>query len=300
MAKARNASQKRQQRRQSARRKGVTYNKSDFKWICANTNRVNIVAEGDSWFAYPRKNLIFGKNSNVLDWIADAVASTGKANLLRLASNGDEAVEMLAGSQKHALAQIMKNLGSDLHLLLFSGGGNDVVGKWDLERLLNEYQPGFGVSDCINAPRLARKLKQIELAYQELAELCEEYAPNARIVTHTYDIVRPAPKSAKFVAGLIARGPWIYTYLKEKQIPEDLHQPVTSVLLNGLEEMLAALSNRPAYRDRLHVVCTQGTLRPGHGSDWKDEIHPTPSGFKRISRRYYARLKELEPGLPAF
>jgi hypothetical protein len=300
MAKARNASQKLRQRRQRAVRRGVTYDVGDFKWICDRSNRVNIVAEGDSWFAYPRRNLIFGKNSNVLDWVAARVSGSGKANLLRLAANGDEAVEMLAGSQKHRLAEIMRRLGERLHLVLFSAGGNDVVGKWDLERLLNDYQPGFGVLDCLNTARLERKLTQIELAYRELVELCEEYAPNAKIVSHTYDIVKPRPKSAKFVAGLIATGPWIYPYLVKKGIPEALHLPVISVLLNALEERLLGMAADPVAGQRLHVVATQGTLRPGHGSDWKDEIHPTPSGFKRITRIYYAKMRELEPGLPAF
>lgn len=281
-------------------RDGITGDASAFRWACQHTDRINIVAEGDSWFAYPKKHLLWGKRSNILDWVARSVYRSKKVNLLRLASNGDEAVAMLAGEQKMQLAEILKSANDRVDLILFSGGGNDVVGKWDMERLLRPYEPGFTATDCIHTKRFQRKLLQIRLAYEELIELRDEYAPSARIVTHTYDFLKPSKVSARFVAGLVSVGPWIYPYLVEKNIPENLHQPVVIHLLTEMRLMLEKLAARPGNRRKLFVVNTQGTLRPGHGSDWKDEMHPTSSGFKRLSRLFYKEMRRLEPGLPAF
>lgn len=281
-------------------RDGITTEPSVFEWAVKHTDRINIVAEGDSWFAYPRKHLLWGKRSNILDWVARSVYRTKKVNLLRLSSNGDEAVAMLSGKQKLELAEILKNCNAKVDLILFSGGGNDVVGKWDMERLLNKYQPGFSAADCIRHKRFQRKLLQIRLAFEELIELGDEYAPSARIVTHTYDLLTPDKTSARFVAGLVSVGPWIYPYLVEKGIPESLHQAVVEFLLTEMRAMLETLAQRPANQGKLFVVNTQGTLRVGHRSDWKDEMHPTSSGFKRLAKIFYKELKRLEPGMPGF
>ena len=66
-------------------------------------NRLNIVAEGDSWFAYPPKNLVGDSRSNVIDYLKYKKSF----NLLELASNGDEAVEMLSGESKFKLVKII-------------------------------------------------------------------------------------------------------------------------------------------------------------------------------------------------
>jgi len=47
------------------------------------------------------------------------------------------------------------------------------------------------------------------------------------------------------------------------------------------------------------VADTQGTLTPGNAADWKNEIHPTPSGFEKIADKIYAEARERVPQLPA-
>ncbi len=279
--------------------RGVTGVPKDFAWLCKNTERMGIVTEGDSWFAYPRKGVLFGPNANIVDHIVSAVKGKNKVNILRLESNGDEAVQMIAGSQKHQLAEVLKKNGDDIRFLLFSGGGNDVVGKWDMERLLNTYEEGFTVADCINQPRLTRKLKRVTLAYEELLELRDEYAPATIIITHTYDLLQPSKEGARFLWGLIKTKPWIFPYLTDKEIPEELHFGVTSLLLTQMKTTLSRIAARPKYRNNFFVIDTQGTLRPGHKKDWENEIHPSSSGFKKIAKAVWAKARELEPGLPA-
>ena len=292
--------QKRRNREARLKRSGVTGNAKNFAWLIKKTNRINIVTEGDSWFAYPRRLIFTGPNSNVVDWIVSRVKNKDKVNLLRLASNGDEAVAIISGQQKHDLANILKTNQGKVHLLLFSAGGNDVVGKWDMERLLKDYQAGFTAEECVRQDRLSRKLQRITLAYKELLELRNEYSPNTIVVTHTYDHLTPSEEGAKFLWGLVRTGPWIRPYMTTKRIPENFQAPICQILLGGLRQCLQEVSRSQVAKNKFVVVDTQGTLRPGHRSDWLNEIHPTSSGFKRITKSIYREMKQLQPNLPPF
>lgn len=290
-----------QKRRKRALSRGVTSFASDFAYICKRKpDRIGIVAEGDSWFSYPRKWIAFGEDMNVLHHVEEQISGTKTANLLRLSSSGDEAVNMVSGKQKEKLAKIFRKNRDHIDIVLFSGGGNDIVGKRDLLPLLRDYQDGFDAIDCIHVERFTRKLDAIELAYDELGDLVDEHIPQAVIITHTYDISKPVDKGAKFFWGLIKTRPWIYPYLVERNIPESLHVPVVEYLLGNFRDRIIALAGKPEHQGKIQVVDTQGTLRVGHKQDWLNEIHPSKSGFKRIARKIYAAMKQQQPELPSW
>ena len=105
-----------------------TSDTSDFQELVdENPGDTKILAEGDSWFAYPRRFLIFVKDANIIDHLAE------KPNLIILNSskNGDEAAEMVSGDQKRAYLKRISKM--DFNLVLFSGGGNDIVGRYDFD-----------------------------------------------------------------------------------------------------------------------------------------------------------------------
>jgi hypothetical protein len=280
---------------------GLTYTATEFRSMCKKKpHRIGIVAEGDSWFAYPRKWIAAGPDTNIIHHIADKVADTDKVNLLRLASNGDEAVNMTSGKQMKALYKILKNNREHIKIVLFSGGGNDIVGRDDMLPLLHEYEEGMTALDCVNAERFQRKLESIMLAYHRLIDLCSDIVPDAKIVTHTYDIPKPENSGAEFFWGLIKTKPWVYPYLKRKKIPGEFHLPIMQHMLGNFAQELIKLGAAPATRDHIVVVDTQGTLRPGHNTDWLNEIHPSRAGFKRVSKKIYRQMREINKGLPAW
>ena len=146
-----------QKRRRNAVNRGVTIFSSDFSHMCKKKpHRIGIVAEGDSWFAYPRKWIAFGADINIIHHLEDKVANTNSVNLLRLASNGDEAVDMTSGKQFKKLYKVLKKNREHIRILLFSGGGNDIVGKDDMLPLLNEYSGNMSFLDCINLSRFEK------------------------------------------------------------------------------------------------------------------------------------------------
>ncbi|EAQ96685.1 hypothetical protein [Congregibacter litoralis] len=288
-----------QRRRRLATNSGITYLSSDFAHVCkAKPDRIGIVAEGDSWFAYPKKWIAFGADMNIVHHLEAKVKQTDTVNLLRMASNGDEAVGMTSGKQLKTLYKVLKKNRDYVRLLMFSGGGNDIVGKNDMLPLLEEYTGQTDFKDCINMPRFEAKIEAIVLAYQRLIWLCEDVMPNAKIVTHTYDIAKPWDQGAEFFWGLIKSKPWVYPYLVRRNIPRKFHLPIIEFMLNEFANGVTHLAQQQAAGGRLVVTPTQYTLRPGSKKDWLNEIHPTEDGFEKIFKKVYAQMRQVEPGLP--
>ena len=247
--------------------------------------RTCLVAEGDSWFAYPRKWILAGKPNNIINYLKNME----RFNLLHLASNGDEAVDMLSGESKVKLLKSIHRHPVDF--LLFSGGGNDVVGRWDFDYFIRRNVHSDNFADYVYKGRLNRRITQVMHAYEDLIEYCNEYSLNRdiRIITHTYDYLVPDPRGAEFFGGLfkLNRGQsWIYPFLIEKAVPEQHHQPLVKYLINRLADNLLKLEAR--YSQRLVVADTRGTIDPHKG--WQNEIHPKPGGFKKLARIIYATL----------
>jgi hypothetical protein len=112
-----------------------------------------IITEGDSWLSFP----IHANTIDFLDEWADR-----KISLLRFESSGDEALRIIGGKQKAKLAKYLERYPVDA--LIFSGGGNDVVGS-DLLSLLNKKTAGMTWRDCINETTTAARIDRLKSAY---------------------------------------------------------------------------------------------------------------------------------------
>jgi hypothetical protein len=266
-----------------------TTSQADFaELIRRYPHRTSIVAEGDSWFAYPPKWLFAGKPNNIINYLKNMQ----RFNLLHLASNGDEAVDMLSGESKFLLLKSIHKHSVDF--LLFSGGGNDMVGRWDFDYFLKRGIRSDRFEDYLHKGRLNRRITQITHAYEDLIGFCDEYSHNRqiRIVTHTYDYLVPNPTGAEFMGGLfkVNKGKsWMYPYLTDKQVPEKLHAPLVAYLIDRLAGNLLKLQAR--HPARLVVVDTRGLIDAKTG--WLNEIHPGPAGFRTLAREIHTAMKAL-------
>ena len=274
-----------------------TSNKMEFANMRRHfPERVTIVSEGDSWFAYPKKWFVVGKPSNLVGHLSSA--TWRKANFLSMASNGDEAVDMVSGKQKHQLVDILrwhskaKNR-KPVDLLLFSGGGNDVVGENDFERFIKPYKKSYtSARQCINLPRLNRKMKQIGLAYQELLDLRDHYTPSTLILTHTYDYPYPSLTGAEFLGGLIKTRAWMKRFMDAVGIEEALQADVIKIFMDSMaEEILKVAAKRKGFI----VIDSRGTL--AGKKEWLNEIHPTSKGFKAIADLMFEQMRASFPAL---
>lgn len=241
-------------------------------------DRRTIIAEGDSWFGYPPPWFVFGKDANVLSNLEDFE----HFNMLRLEKNGDEAIDMLGGKSKKKLIRLLDKHSGNVDYLLFSGGGNDIVGADDLTPLLNEYESGMSSMECINSGRMSAKMAGIRDAYLSLIDIRDENSPTTEIVTHTYDYIVPSNKGGEFVGGIIKTDPWMKPTMDRKGIPEDLQNNLAKDILNTFKSTILGIE-----AEKYTVVDTQGLLEPGNPKHWLNEIHPTSLGFGIVAQEIY-------------
>ena len=250
-----------------------------------NPQLVGLLAEGDSWFSFPP-----WLRTNVLEELIEI--NGGFAAWLTTAQSGDEVRSMMSGPEFEYMVRILGEEGLHFDGILFSGGGNDIVGRCLLP-LLNPYQQGMTWQDCINMPRLDRRFREIEDAYEELRALRDDYQPNATIFTHAYDYATPSGAPVRVLWFQV--GPWLKNYMEQKKGIRDLNlqKKIVDYLLSRFDDLQLGLEQK---HDRWKYVRTQGTLA---NNEWKDEIHPTTAGFKKVARKFQAALSEVFPSLPA-
>lgn len=265
----------------------VTIDSHDFDEMVsarAGDNIIKILAEGDSWFTYPRRFFVFGKDANIVDHLADRE----ELFIYNTSNNGDEAVSMLAGDQKFSLLKKIHHIEFDY--LLFSGGGNDLLGKYDFDFLIKQKNDQDSWQNCIHTDRLEIKLDQIKSSFKYLCKLAEEYSKNKniKVITHTYDYVIPSPVGFRLFDLFPTCPSWIYPYLKQKNISKKKDQ--TAIMKHILKSFKTCLKETEQECDRLVVVDTQGTVDE---NDWRNEIHPNSRGFKELANKIYEKMKEL-------
>ena len=234
-----------------------------------------ILCEGDSWFGYPKKDLL------------EYIRESGAFNMLRVAKAGDELIANMMGPEQ--LARFKRALERwDFDLVLYSGGGNDIVGD-DLVNYLtangNPNDPSSYINATFNGVNgVLNKMKQ---KYHDIITLTQ-----CPVIAHGYDYLQPSGKPFKFLG--IKKGPWIKPTMEALGIPDSgtLRADIVKSLLDQFNEMLAALASTHAS---FHHVDLRGTLTPA-ASNWHNEIHPTGKGFKKLSLKYDSVMRSIIPG----
>ena len=247
----------------------------------AGDDRKLVLAEGDSWFAYPRKFFLFGADANVIDHLADYQ----ELIIYNSSSNGDEALSMLSGEQKFSL--IKRLMHNEFDYLLFSGGGNDIVGKFDFDFFIQPMKPGKNWESCVRKDRVKIRISQIEGSYRTLCELVKDHSANKQIkvFTHTYDKLVPKKEGFKLFDLIPLGKSWLYPYLYNKGIKKKADQ--VAIVDYILKQFSAALTRVEKKYSFFHVVDTYGTVGQ---KQWRNEIHPNSKGFGKIAKKIYAAL----------
>lgn len=244
--------------------------------IKAHPNWPVIISEGDSWFSFPEHD----NTIDHLDQFADR-----KISLLRLEASGDKALRIVGGRQKIRLANYLRRF--NVQALLFSGGGNDIVGA-DLLPLLNQRQDGMTWQQCINEETTAARFDRLRSAYLDIVHLRNENQPGCVLYVHSYDLAIPSGKAVHAWGFKI--GPWMKENLELKGITDAADQKqIIHELLHRFDSMLRQLVKD--HQDVVHIE-TLGTLG---ANEWNDELHPTADGFHKIAEKFRKELKKQFP-----
>jgi lysophospholipase L1-like esterase len=239
-----------------------------------------VIAEGDSWFSY----------ANVIGQLDDP---QDKGNpkfqrpwaLLRLEKAGDEVMTILSGAQRAQLRKYFDRW--PLDALLFSGGGNDIIGP-DLLPLLRDFTPGCTAQDLVQRSRFERRIRQIQDCYRELLDLLDDSKQTCKIFVNSYDYIVPSDEGAKIIFGSITvSGPWALPYFEAHNIPTNLQTEVIQLLIDNFATALDQVAGEPRGMGRLVRVETRNVVK----GEWKDEIHPNRKGAIKVAKEFEGALK---------
>ena len=246
----------------------------------ASASIVRIFAEGDSWFDYPPGVDVIGALKKLI-----------KLPIANMAHHGDEVRQMLALKQRRELEQRFAKGAPDgkpWDALLFSGGGNDLVGD-QLCIWISTYAQGMTPNQIVDTKRFGAVLEIIEAGYRDLIDLRDRLSPGTKLFINQYDF---APPNGKGVCNV---GPWLKPSLDFRVVPLGMQPDVVKVILERFANLLASIATSTS---NVYPVPTQGTLPASTKEWWANEIHPTDKGFKLVAEKFLAVMKTQFPQIP--
>jgi hypothetical protein len=239
---------------------------------------LQIFAEGDSWFEYPAP--FFGGS------IVPRLENKLGVPILNLAKAGDEVRYMLGVEERTVLAEHLTSgspAGDPWDVLLFSGGGNDIVDN-PMALWVTDWNPALPPVSHINQPRFNAALALVRAGYEDLITLRDKLSPNTHLIFQGYDFAIPDGR------GICNYGPWLKPTFDLRKFPTlAAGQAVVKALLQQFETMLIALTG-----PKVMYINTQGTLAPQTAS-WHNELHPAKAGFEKFADLFHEKLKTLFP-----
>ena len=282
--------------------------------------RVVVLAEGDSWFQFPR--ISWGPLSkDVVHDVLDHLIDRGDLCLESIAAGGDWLSNMLHSRQYvDALSQLEPDV------FLFSGGGNDLLGEGRAGNMVVHKRRAIGdLSDSkvrlklwqlryknsrgrLNGNRFASGLKVLaDEFFQFLNLVFVQYVLFLRnlrqsrrfegmlIVTQGYDFVVPRRESTapwwamrRYVNNAVGSGKWLWIPFEKKELNDSQKKDATYAMVFEFNELLMSIARFDGFAPMAHIDC-RGLAAD---DDWYDEIHLTSKAFKTVAKLYVLCMRE--------
>ncbi|MBE7496639.1 MAG: SGNH/GDSL hydrolase family protein [Verrucomicrobiaceae bacterium] len=245
---------------------------------------LQILAEGDSWFDYGVP--AFG--GSIIPRLEKKIG----VPILNLAKGGDEVQNMLRVDQRRTLQRHLEQgcpAGGNWDVLLFSGGGNDIVGD-RMAVWMREFDPSIKPWQHVSMRHFKPSLDLLKAGYESLIALRDQYSPETHLIFHTYDYAWPDGR------GVCWLGPWLeptFTLRRFPTFPENTASfEVVKWMLGQFAKLMESFTSKSR---RITVINGQGTLPVQKGS-WHNELHPSKTGFETHADLFHQKLRQLFPG----
>jgi len=246
----------------------------------ASFQPLQVFAEGDSWFDYPPFLFKGG--------IIPRLESRLGVPILNMAKAGDEVRFMLGVEQRQSLVERLTEgcpAGGPWDVLLFSGGGNDIVDN-PMALWVRDWNPAVPPATLINQPRFDAALALVRAGYEDLITLRDQLSPGTHLVFHGYDFAIPDGR------GICHLGPWLKPTFDLRGFPTRAAAfAVVEAMLTQFAAMLTTLTAHP----KVTFINGQGTLTP-QPSAWHNELHPNKEGFEKFADLFHQQLRVAFPG----
>jgi hypothetical protein len=287
----------------------------------SNPDHVTIVAEGDSWFQFPRLSLpnfngAIGLDvvKDVVDWLSDDDAIA----VYSLAEGGDWLSNMLNNDTQQYITALSEQMPE---VFLVGGGGNDFCGNRlstmvrhrhheglrnmdelsiELQDLINmrvndkdidmeKYKLGLSLIDNNFFRFLNVCMVQYFTLFYKLLHTTDAYKGHMLILTHGYDY--PRPKNGSNTS--LFSHPLQYMVNCKLGTGKWLHEPLENKAITSQEEKDAVmyfivhefnemLISVVKYHDFPNIFHVDCRGVTKESSDWYDELHPKSEIFGKI------------------
>lgn len=241
-----------------------------------------LVVEGDSWFDYPlTKDII------------DHLRKMGYA-IKRHSKHGDTLENMVFGNEYSIRKNVAINNGDrslqevltsvriyNPRFVLFSAGGNDVVGS-EFEQYLNHKNSGLNLFKDTN---YNQNLTVMKNAIEHFLTRIWEVNPGIDILMDGYDYAKPNGTTYLGISG-----PWVLPGFAKKNIlnREIEQEPIIKKLVDGFNRILSELDT--TY-ERFHHIDLRGVFPDD--SMWDNEIHLKSQGYKKVADLYHKKMEQI-------
>lgn len=242
---------------------------------------LQILAEGDSWFDYPKP--FFG--GGIIPRLEDLIG----VPILNMATAGDEVRFMLGVDERlELIAQFTSGCpaGGPWDVMLFSGGGNDIV-DGPMCLWVKPFDASVPPASLIQQARFDNALALVRAGYEDLIAVRDEFSPATHLVFQCYDFALPDGR------GICNMGPWLKPTFDLRGFPSFAAR--FAVMKAMLEQFALMLQLVAAAHARVSVINGQGLL-PKQTSSWDNELHPEGAGFDKHAALFRQTLKAIFPG----
>ncbi len=248
-------------------------------------NELTIVAEGDSWFDYPLKK-------DVIDYLI----KRGYA-IKKFSQAGDTLENMIFGAtyQKKGdrithdgQVSLQKTLQAIKQckpkFVLFSGGGNDIVGTEILGYLNHKLSKP---AELINKPIFKARLAQMKISLDFFINAVHRTKKDCHILMDGYDYAKINGKGYKLIIRF--KGPWILPSMGAKAITVKKDQTaIIKYLVDEFNQMLRSLDRKYSF---FHHIDLRNQFP--NDAEWDNEIHLKNRGFKKVADLYHQKMTQI-------
>ena len=170
-------------------------------------------------------------------------------------------------------------------VLLFSGGGNDIVGT-PMALWIKDWDPAVAPADHLHRARFDAALDLVRAGYEDVIALRDTLSPGTHLIFHCYDLAIPDGR------GICHLGPWLKPTFDLRGFPTLAARcDATNAMLQRFRDLLPSLA--ATSRDATFID-SQGTLAP-QKSSWHNELSPYATRIRGVCR---ALLQEGEGAVP--
>lgn len=253
-------------------------------------SELTIVAEGDSWFDYPLKK-------DIIDYlIKDGFA------IKNMAKAGDTLENMVYGTQfkkvpndkvkithpgpESLQATLLAIRTLKPNIVLFSAGGNDIVGSEMINYLNHKHSKP---SSLVNEVIVEEKLVQMKKAIAFFIESVHRTNKNTHIIMDGYDYAKVNGKGYRFLLVKYISGPWIQPAMGAKAITDPADQ--NDIIRYLVDKYNIILSDLEMEYEYFHHIDLRGYFP--NDNEWDNEIHLKNRGYRKIADIYREKINEV-------